>query len=150
MFNTSHVKGKSHDKLSVNMIQTSPHVQVSIVGSRGAGKSTLISLLSGNETMFKTGKAATGTTTTGVDISGIIPSRKYAAVLAGKLKREHLTDDVHNDDPPTLPMFFIDSEGMGVRGEQFDFMVTSPLAIVASHYLGRIGKSSDCERSDEN
>ena len=31
----------------------------------------------------------------------------------------------------TYPLFLIDSEGMGIRGNQFDFMTTSPPAIIA-------------------
>ena len=30
-----------------------------------------------------------------------------------------------------LPLFLIDSEGMGVRGDAFDFITTSPPAVIA-------------------
>ena len=29
------------------------------------------------------------------------------------------------------PLFFVDSEGMGIRGDAFDFITTSPPAIIA-------------------
>jgi hypothetical protein len=35
------------------------------------------------------------------------------------------------DPDKTYPLFLIDSEGMGVRGDAFDFMTTSPPAIIA-------------------
>ena len=58
---------------------------VSIVGARGVGKSTVSSLLSGNSSMFTTGSGSVGTTTTGADISTIIPTDDYAATLSTKL-----------------------------------------------------------------
>ena len=50
---------------------------VSIVGKTGVGKSTVASLLSGNDTMFESKASSTGSTTAGVDISPIIPSHQY-------------------------------------------------------------------------
>ena len=58
---------------------------VSIVGKRGVGKSTVASLLSGNHSMFETGSGSVGTTTTGADISTIIPTTAYADVLSRQL-----------------------------------------------------------------
>ena len=69
-----------------------------------------------------------------------------------------------------LPLFLIDSEGMGVRGEAFDFITTSPPAVIAKvkqyflfapnykcctyyvsnfigNYLDWCRKSSDCGNS---
>ena len=61
---------------------------VSIVGKRGVGKSTVTSLLSGNHSMFVTGSGSVGTTTTGADISTIIPTTDYADILGGQLGME--------------------------------------------------------------
>jgi len=97
---------------------------VSMVGDRGVGKSTLTSLLSGNETMFQTGSSSTGTTTTGADISAVIPSLDYSTVISQKLKR------TIRKPAKSLPFFLIDSEGMNVRGKSFDFVTTSPPAVV--------------------
>merc|ERR1712038_1162642 len=47
---------------------------ISMVGERGAGKSTIASLLSGNSSMFQTGHSSDGTTTEGADISSTFPS----------------------------------------------------------------------------
>ena len=58
---------------------------VSIVGARGVGKSTVTSLLSGNHTMFVTGSGSVGTTTTGADISTIIPTTDYSDILGEQL-----------------------------------------------------------------
>ena len=58
---------------------------VSIVGARGVGKSTVTSLLSGNHSMFTTGSGSVGTTTTGADMSTIIPSTDYAEILGSQL-----------------------------------------------------------------
>ena len=72
------------------MTQTKPDFDkqlsfVSIVGARGVGKSTIASLLSGNHSMFTTGNWSVGTTTTGADISTIIPSNEYADILSANL-----------------------------------------------------------------
>ena len=99
---------------------------VSIVGARGVGKSTVASLLSGNNSMFATGSGSVGTTTTGADLSTIIPSDEYADILGTKLGIPLITT---TDE--TLPLFLIDSEGMGVRGDAFDFITTSPPAVIA-------------------
>ena len=99
---------------------------VSIVGARGVGKSTVASLLSGNNSMFATGSGSVGTTTTGADLSTIIPSDEYADILGTKLGIPLITT---TDE--TLPLFLIDSEGMGVRGEAYDFITTLPPAVIA-------------------
>ena len=54
---------------------------VSIVGNTGVGKSTVASLLSGNDTMFKAAASSTGTTTIGADISPIISTDDYGLRL---------------------------------------------------------------------
>ena len=97
---------------------------VSIVGGRGVGKSTVASLLSGNHSMFETGSGSVGTTTTGADMSTIIPTTDYANILGG-----HLGIALNTNE--TLPLFLIDSEGMGVRGDTFNFITTSPPAVIA-------------------
>ena len=99
---------------------------VSIVGERGVGKSTIASLLSGNHSMFETGSGSVGTTTPGVDMSTIIPTTDYASTLG-----DHLNISLNTVTDETLPLFLIDSEGMGVRGDAFDFITTSPPAVIA-------------------
>ena len=98
---------------------------VSIVGSRGVGKSTVASLLSGNSSMFVVGSGSIGTTTTGADISTVIPSSDWAATIKDKI------GITVNAPAENLPLFLIDSEGMGVRGATFDFITTSPPAVIA-------------------
>ena len=97
---------------------------MAIVGKRGAGKSTIASMLSGNQTMFKAGSSSLGTTTEGADISPIIPTKEFINVLGVKL--EHFLTSPNK----SLPIMLIDSEGMGIKGDEFDFLVTSPLAII--------------------
>ena len=58
---------------------------VSIVGARGVGKSTVTSLLSGNHSMFTTGSGSVGTTTTGADMSTIIPTTEYSEIMETQL-----------------------------------------------------------------
>lgn len=98
---------------------------VSIVGGRGVGKSTVASLLSGNASMFSAGSASIGTTTTGADLSPIIPSQTWAQIMTQKLGLQV------SDPKENYPMFLVDSEGMGIRGEAFDFITTSPPAVIA-------------------
>jgi hypothetical protein len=98
---------------------------VSIVGKRGVGKSTVSSLLSGNDTMFESGSGTVGTTTQGADMSTVIPTQEYAELMSKNLQRTVVVP------AETLPLFLIDSEGMGVRGDKFDFVTTSPPAVVA-------------------
>jgi len=98
---------------------------VTVVGDRGVGKSTITSLLSGNETMFKVGSSSTGTTTKGADMSAVIPSTDYANVIFQKLKQPF------EKPPKALPFFLIDSEGMSVRGKSFDFATTSPPSVIS-------------------
>ena len=66
-----------------------------------------------------------GTTTTGADLSPIIPALEWAQISAANLGLP-VTQPGKN-----FPMFFIDSEGMGIRGDAFDFMTTTPPAIIA-------------------
>jgi hypothetical protein len=98
---------------------------VSIVGGRGVGKSTVASLLSGNASLFDVGSASIGTTTTGADLSPIIPAQQWANIISEKLGL-HVAEPKEN-----YPMFLVDSEGMGIRGEAFDFITTSPPAVIA-------------------
>jgi len=97
----------------------------SLVGKRAVGKSTIASLLSGNETMFVVGSSTKGTTTTGADISTVIPTGEYAKVISKKLGKTTFSPK------KTLPLFLVDSEGMNLRGDAFDFATTSPPAVVA-------------------
>ena len=76
--------------------------------------------------MFETGARSVGTTTTGADISTIIPTTDYASTLG-----DHLNISLNTVTDETLPLFLIDSEGMGVRGDSFDFITTSPPAVIA-------------------
>ena len=98
---------------------------VSIVGGRGVGKSTVASLLSGNSSMFTVGSGSVGTTTTGADVSTVFPSLVWSKILSSKLGKSI------PEPSANFPLFLIDSEGMGVRGDAFDFMTTSPPAIIA-------------------
>ena len=75
--------------------------------------------------MFVVGSGSVGTTTTGADISTIIPTKDYSTILSERLRKSIVMPNV------SLPLFLIDSEGMGVRGDEFDFMTTSPPAIIA-------------------
>ena len=93
---------------------------VSIVGKTGVGKSTVASLLSGNDTMFKADSTSSGVTTLGADISTIILSYQYKTVLEPLLANGSL---YHPDI--SRPLFLIDSEGMSFRGEEVDFVTTS-------------------------
>ena len=82
-----------------------------------------------NFVYWQVGSETVGTTTTGADISTVMPAFDWALILSEK---------IHNDVTPpctNLPMFLIDSEGMGVRGDTFDFMTTSPPAIVSKVIL---------------
>ena len=89
---------------------------VSIVGDRGVGKSTVASLLSGNHSMFETGSGSVGTTTTGADMSTIIPTTDYANILGG-----HLGIALNTNE--TLPLFLIDSGDLDVQ--------SNPLALIS-------------------
>ena len=100
---------------------------VSIVGNTGVGKSTVASLLSGNDTMFKSQGSSGGTTTIGADISPIMPSEEYGARLEEVLGLGPL----HRPNQ-SRPLFLIDSEGMSFRGDEVDFVTTGPVAIVAN------------------
>ena len=91
---------------------------VSIVGERGVGKSTVASLLSGNHSMFETGSGSVGTTTTGADISTIIPTTEYVSILG-----EHLNISLNTVTDETLPLFLIDSGDLSI--------LTNPLALVS-------------------
>ena len=100
---------------------------VSIVGNTGVGKSTVASLLSGNDTMFKAAASSTGTTTIGADISPIISTDDYSLRLEEVLG----IGPLHNPNQ-SRPLFLIDSEGMSFRGDEVDFVNTGPVTIVAN------------------
>ena len=100
---------------------------VSIVGNTGVGKSTVASLLSGNETMFKAKASSSGTTTIGADISTIIPGNDFA-----KRMEEVLEQGPLYQPSQSRPLFLIDSEGMSFRGDEVDFVTTGPVAIIAN------------------
>ena len=57
----------------------------------------------------QTGSSSSGTTTTGADISTTIPSEDWAKTLGGEIGIA-ITAPAKN-----YPLFFIDSEGMGIR-----------------------------------
>ena len=71
------------------------------------------------------GSGTIGTTTTGADVSTVIPSLEWS-----KIVEEALSLPISEPDQ-NYPLFLIDSEGMGIRGDAFDFMTTSPPAIIA-------------------
>ena len=100
---------------------------VSIVGNTGVGKSTVASLLSGNETMFKAKASTAGTTTIGADISTIIPANDYSQRMEAVLEMGPLYDP-----DQSRPLFMIDSEGMSFRGNEVDFVTTGPVAVIAN------------------
>ncbi len=58
-------------------------------------------------------------------MSTVIPSQEWAAIMQERLNLQ-VTQPTFD-----LPMFLVDSEGMGLRGDSFDFMTTSPPAIIA-------------------
>jgi len=58
-------------------------------------------------------------------MSTVIPALDWADTLSNKI------GITINAPAQNLPMFLIDSEGMGVRGAKFDFITTSPPAIIA-------------------
>ena len=47
---------------------------------------------------------------------------------------EALSLDISGPDT-NWPLFFVDSEGMGIRGDAFDFITTSPPAIIAKDII---------------
>jgi len=100
---------------------------VSIVGNTGVGKSTVASLLSGNETMFKAKASSSGTTTIGADISPIIPGYEYRERMEEVLGQGALFQPAQS-----RPLFLLDSEGMSFRGDEVDFVTTGPVAIIAN------------------
>ena len=76
--------------------------------------------------MFESGSSAGGTTTQGADISTAIPMEEWAAILKTQLNRTTNFATTGN-----WPLFFIDSEGMGVRGGTYDYLTTAPPAIIS-------------------
>ena len=79
---------------------------------------------------FKVGSASVGTTTTGADLSPLIPAQEWAKVISERIGLKVLTPKEN------YPMFLIDSEGMGIRGEAFDFITTSPPAVISKVITG--------------
>lgn len=57
--------------------------------------------------MFEMGSASIGTTTTGADLSPLIPSQEWAQIISQKIG-QHVADPKEN-----YPMFLVDSEGIG-------------------------------------
>ena len=55
----------------------------------------------------------------------MIPAQEWAKVISERIGIKVLTPK-HN-----YPMFLIDSEGMGIRGDAFDFITTSPPAVIS-------------------
>ena len=68
--------------------------------------------------MFKTGSESVRSTTTGADMSTIIPTNDYADVLGGQIGIN--LDTTTNE---TLPLFLIDSGELGI--------LTNPLALLS-------------------
>ena len=81
------------------------------------------------------GSGSVGTTTTGADISSVFPLQDWITTLSRNI--EHPFEGAPTDN---LPMFIIDSEGMGVRGDLYDFITTAPPAIIAKvkHFIGKV------------
>ena len=97
----------------------------SVVGKTGVGKSTVASFLSGNMSMFTSASTSQGTTTVGTDMSPIIPSQDYTSVMAEKLQEGEIQFDPDLYIPAAArPLFFLDSEGMSFRGDEFDFITS--------------------------
>ena len=74
---------------------------------------------------LQTSGQSVGTTTVGADMSPAIPSMTWVKDLSQKLEYNLPATDKN------YPLLLIDSEGMGVRDEIFDFMTTSPPAVLA-------------------
>ncbi len=75
---------------------------------------------------LQAGSGTSGTTTTGADISPVFPLQDWVQTLSGKLSLQFEGVPAEN-----LPVFVVDSEGMGVRGDIYDFITTAPPAIIA-------------------
>jgi len=105
---------------------------ISVVGKTGVGKSTIASMLAGNQSMFTSASPSAGTTTVGTDMSPIIPSGDYISVISEKLQQGEtdFVPDLYNPEE-SVPLFILDSEGMSFRGDEFDFITSGPAAIVA-------------------
>ena len=99
---------------------------VSIVGYTGSGKSTVVSFLSSNDTMFNSQTSSGGSTTIGAGISPLIPSKEYRLRMKGVLSQGPLYNTNHFQ-----PLFLMDSEGISL-GEDVDFVKTGPAAVVAN------------------
>ena len=82
-------------------------------------------MLLSKKNFIQTGSGSIGTTTTGADVSTVFPSVEWATVLGDALEIP-ITKPSAN-----FPLFLLDSEGMGIRGDEFDFITTSPPAIIA-------------------
>ena len=67
-----------------------------------------------------------------MDFSTIIPAQEWITTLSDNI--EIPVDSCKSN----LPLFLLDSEGMGVRGEMFDSLTSGPPAILAKHiiYIG--------------
>ncbi|XP_065571711.1 uncharacterized protein LOC136034457 [Artemia franciscana] len=115
-------------------------VLVAVLGLRGSGKSTIVSLISGNDEMFRQGRTSTKTTTLGIDISPVIPSNEYIQAVNYILQKNF------TDSGSPFPLVFTDSEGMGVRGDSIDFVSTVP-PILFSNIIMWV--TTDSLRSDE-
>ena len=131
--NSARIKGifQTEARSLIRQTQTVPAFDtwltlVSCVGKTGVGKSTVASLLSGNDTMFVAKSSSHGTTTLGADISTIIPAQDYKSAL------ESVLETSINTPIGNKPLFLIDSEGMKFRGDEVDFVTTGPVAIIAN------------------
>ncbi|CAG8500672.1 21660_t:CDS:2 [Dentiscutata erythropus] len=95
---------------------------ISIFGQAREGKSTFMNILAGvndDNEIFKS-SSATETVTTGVDISKTFVSLKEFSKL--------------NDDPEidnNILVGFVDTEGQGNKGEEFDLYLFSPILVTS-------------------
>ena len=62
-----------------------PPVLAALLGLCGSGKSTIASLISGNDEMFLQGGRSTKTTTLGIHISPVIPINEHILALTNAL-----------------------------------------------------------------
>ena len=74
---------------------------------------------------------------TGVRMSPVIPSRDWINIW------QNYQSNSHKSRPEYLsnyPLFIVDSEGMGIRGNEFDFMINSIPGIMSKR--DRVGLSN--------
>ena len=75
---------------------------------------------------------------TGVRMSPVIPSRDWINIW------QNYQSNLHKSRPENLsnyPFFIVDSEGMGIRGNEFDFMINSSPGMMSKNiiWMGILG-----------